>query len=192
MNRRSLLAVGLASLALLATGCRNSWRVVAEAHPDPFIGQRNFGLVPIDYTNLHVGTKSEAQYLSEKAPENQQSFQIDKEALNEEFARSLIDIVRDDGINIVLASGPGDAPFTIRPFVTSIEPGFYAYIANKPSYVEMALRITTPDGAILDEILLEHSTPATLTNPSSGGRLRADGSGLGKTVARYLLTRVKP
>lgn len=192
MNRRSLLAVGLASLALLATGCRNSWRVVMEAHPDPFVGQHNFGLLPIDYTNLHVGGKSEAQYLAEKAPENQQSFQTDKEALNEEFTRSLIDIVRDDGINIVLASAPGDAPFTIRPFVTFIEPGFYAYIANKPSHVEMALRIVTPNGQVLEEILLDHSTPASLTNPSSGGRLRADGSGLGKTVARYLLTRVKP
>jgi hypothetical protein len=192
MNRRSLLAVGLASLALLATGCRNSWRVVMQANPDPFINQRKFGLLPIDYSNLHIGSKTEAQYLSEKAPENQQSFQTDKEALNEEFARSLIDIVRDDGIDIILASGPGDAPFTIRPYVTFIEPGFYAYISNKASNVEMALRITAPDGQILEEILLEHSTPATLSNPSSGGRLRADGAGLGKTVGRYLTTRVNP
>jgi hypothetical protein len=192
MNRRKLLAIGLASLALLATGCRNSWRVVMQANPDPFVNQGKFGLLPIDYTNLTVGDKTEAQYLSEKAPENQQSFQTDKEALNQEFARGLIDGVREEGIEIVLSSSPGDAPFVIRPYITFIEPGFYAYFTTKPSRVEMALRITAPNGQILEEIVLHHSTPSTLTNPSSGGRLRADGAGLGKTVARYLYSRVKP
>jgi len=192
MNRRSLLAIGLASLALLAAGCRNQWRIVMEAHPDPFVNQTKFALLPIEYSNLHVGEKTEAQYLSEKAPETQESFQTDKVALNEEFARGLIDGVREEGIEITLASGPGDAPFTIRPYITFIEPGFYAYFTTKPSKVEMALRITAPDGKILEEIILDHSTPATITNPSSGGRLRADGAGLGKTVARYLYGRVRP
>jgi hypothetical protein len=192
MTRRSLLAIGLAVLALFVVGCIPSWRVVVQANPDPFVGQTRFGLLPIDYTNLHIGQKTEAEYLAEKAPETQQSFLADKAAINEEFARNLIDGVRDEGINIALATGPGDAPFMIRPYIASIEPGFYAYIANKPSEVEMAVRITAPDGRVLDEIIVMHRTPATLTNPSSGGRLRSDGAGLGRLVARYLYSRVRP
>lgn len=192
MNRRSMLAVGLASLAVLCTGCFNNWRVLSQATPDPFLNQGKFGLLPIEYTNLRVGSKTEADYLAGKDEKQQQSFVGDKEGINEQFAKALIERANDDGIEIALASGPGDAPFMIRPAVTFVEPGFYAYIAAQPSKIEMTLRITTPDGRVLDEIALDHSTPATITNPSSGGRWRDDGKGLGKTVGRYLQTRVKP
>jgi hypothetical protein len=192
MNRRSMLAIVVISLAFLSTGCFNAWIVLSQATPDPFINQGKFGLLPIDYKSLHIGQKTEADYLAGKDADQQRSFMGDKQGIDEAFAKALIESTHDDGIEIVLASGPGDAPFMIQPIITFVEPGFYAYITSKPSEIEMTLRLTTPDGRVLDEIALKHSTPATMSNPSSGGRWRDDGKGLGKTVARYLRTRVHP
>jgi hypothetical protein len=196
MLRRSLLGTGLAVLALSVLGCTNSWHVITQANPDPFVGQTTFGLLPIDYENLHLSYyRTEAQYLSKKSTETQQSLQADKEALNEEFTKALIEGARGQGIKVTPASGSEASPFTIRPYVTFLEPGFYAayfHDALPPSRVVMSLRITTPAGQVLEEIRLEHSTPATESDPSSNDRLRADGAGLGKTVARYLSSRVRP
>src|SRR4051794_27646085 len=126
MNRRSLLAVGLAAVALAATGCAPAWGVVTQATPDPFAGQAKFVLAPIDFTGLRVGEKAEADYLSDKDDKQRKSFADDKAGINEAFAKAIIERAHDSGIQIDLATGPEDGPFVIRPTVQSVEPGFYA------------------------------------------------------------------
>src|SRR5215212_6308930 len=141
MNRRSLLAIGFAALALLAAGCTNSWRVVKQANPDPFVNQTKFGLSPIDYTNLRLSYfKTEAQHLAKKDADTKASFSADKEALDDEFTKALIDRARGEGINVTLASDAARAPFMIRPYVTFLEPGFFAarYQNPPPSRVVMS------------------------------------------------------
>lgn len=192
MNRRSLLAITITALALGAVGCGPPWQIVVQAASDPFLGQGKFVVAPIDFTGLHIGEKSEAEYISGKDDKQAASFAEDKVGINEAFTRGLIDKAHSDGIQIDLATGPQDGPFVIRASVQFVEPGFYAYVASKPSAVEMDVKITTPDGRILDEIALTHRTAATLTNPSSGGRLRDDGHALGVIVARYIHSRVAP
>lgn len=197
MRHQILLSMCMLVFAALLIGCGSQWAVVTQASPNPFAGQRHFAVLPIDYTGLRVGEKFEAEYLSEKDADQQQSFIQDKVALNEEFAKALINASRDEGINVVPATGPAAAPFMIRPHVDFVEPGTYVVVASAPSEVRMTLQITMPDGRVLDEILLKHSTDSrsgfsiggVSLNPSSGGRLRKDGEGLGELVAEYLKSR---
>jgi hypothetical protein len=198
MNRRTLIGLTVLAFGALAMGCAPAWHVVVQAQPDPFLGQRRFAVLPIDYAGLRVGDKPEPVYLSEKDSKQQASFAEDKAALNEKFLEELRATARGAGIEVVPATGPNDAPFLIRPSVAFIEPGFYVGVASAPSQVEMTVRITTPDGKVLDEIALAHGTDSRSgfsvggisLNPSSGGRLRKDGEALGTIVGHYLKARV--
>jgi hypothetical protein len=120
-------------------------------------------------------------------------------ALNEKFIEHLIARGHEVGLEFYPATGPADGPFVVRPHVRFIEPGFYAGVAGAPSEVQMEVRITTPDGAVLDEVALIHDTSpfsgarvggfAIPAYPASGNRLRKDGEELGKLVAKYVHIR---
>ena len=192
MNRRFLLAVTFALFSLALIGCGPPWVVVMQTTPDPFANQGKFSVLPIDFTGLTIGEKPEGLYLSEKSPEQRESFQGDKAGVNEEFTKALISKARDLGVDVVLATGPDAAPFQISASVAWLEPGFFAGVIGAPSQVRMKLRILTPDGRVLDEINMKHHTDASLFAAASGSRLRKDGEGLGAWAARYLDTRVHP
>lgn len=192
MKRRAILSILGLSCASALIGCGPPWRVMMQANPDPFLGQSTFAVLPIDFTGLVVGSKPEQVYLAEKDADQQRSFLADKAAINEEFAKALMATAHDEGLTVVPATGPQSAPFMIRPYVSYVEGGFYVGVAAAPSEVRMTLRITTPDGRVLDEIAVNHKTGAGITRPSSGQRLRDDGEGLGEIVAKYLKTRVAP
>jgi hypothetical protein len=85
---------------------------------------------------------------------------------------------------------PSLPPFTLRPTITFIEPGFYAYVAAQPTNVKLTLQILGPDGRIFDEIKMEATEAAQMMNPSSGGRLRDCAKQLGNLTARYMRSRV--
>lgn len=191
MQRRHffVFAAALAAAPLLA-GCGPRWIVLTQASPNPLLNQNKFGLMPIDYTGLIVGEKSEAEYLASKDEESRASWAGDKGGIDTEFGKVLMERATGAGINVVKATGPGDAPFMIRPKVEFIEGGIYTYVFNKASEVRMKVQITTPDGKVIDEIAIKHSTPASITNPAIGNRLRDDGEGLGAIMAQYLQVRV--
>jgi hypothetical protein len=192
MYRRSLLAVTVILFALALIGCGPPWVVVMQTTPNPLVNQAKFSVVPTDFTGLTIGEKPEAVYLSEKDAGQQQSFAADKAGINEEFVNALIKQARDAGIEVVLGMGPADAPFQIHPSIAWIEPGFFAGVMGAPSQIRMKLRITTPDGRVLDEINMKHATGASFIYAASGGRLRKDGQGLGEWSAKYLKSRVHP
>ncbi len=200
MDRRAFMGLGAAVAGSALVGCAPPWHVVLIATPDPFLGQRKFGVLPIEYAGLMIGRKPEPVYLSEKDPKQQASFQDDKAALNANFLEHLTGRARESGVEIVPATGPDSAPFIIKPHVDFIEPGFYAAVAAMSSEVHMRVRILGQGGQPLDEIELIHRTSpnsgvsiggiAIPKDPSSGGRLRSDGAGLGELVGRYILSRV--
>jgi hypothetical protein len=192
MYRRSLLAVTVILFALALIGCGPPWVVVMQTTPNPLVNQAKFSVVPTDFTGLTIGEKPEAVYLSEKDAGQQQSFAADKAGINEEFVNALIKQAREAGIEVVLGTGPADAPFQIHPSIAWIEPGFFAGVMGAPSQTRMKLRITTPDGRVLDEINMKHATGASFIYAASGGRLRKDGQGLGEWSAKYLKSRVHP
>ncbi len=183
-----LFAFGAMLLGLFLVACGPPYKVITQANPNPFIGANKFVVMPIDYSNLHIGSKTEAEYASSKNEKQQGSFEGDKEGINNEFAQNLKIKALDEGINVDVAAGEVKT-FVIKPVVSFVEPGFYAYVAAHPSKVTMTVKITGPDGKELDEILVEHESQASMYNPASGGRLRSDGKALGAYVARYLADR---
>lgn len=191
MQRRHffVLAAALAAAPLLA-GCGPRWIVLTQASPNPLLNQNKFGLMPIDYTGLIVGEKSEAEYLASKDEESRASWAGDKGGIDTEFGKVLTERATGAGITVVKATGPADAPFMIRPKVEFIEGGIYTYVYNKASQVRMKVQITTPDGKVIDEIAIKHGTAASITNPAIGNRLRDDGEALGAIMAQYLQVRV--
>jgi hypothetical protein len=189
MNRRSLLLVPVLALASTLLGCGPHWGVLVQAAPNPFMGQRKFAVLPIDYSGLRIGAKTEAEYVASKGDKQADSFQEDKAGINDEFTRVLTARAADEGLEVVLATGPGAAPFAIRPTISHLEPGFYAFVAAQPSQVSMTVQITSPEGAVLDEITTTQVIGADMTNPSIGGRYRSAGKALGAALAKYLKVR---
>jgi hypothetical protein len=188
MHFRTLAFAAALSAAPLLAGCGPAWIVHSQAAPDPFLGQKSFAVLPIDYAGLQVGAKSEQDYLSGKTPDQQESFRNDKEALNGEFLHTLQEHSEQLGIQVVPATGPQSAPFLIKPSVQWIEPGYNVVVSSHPSEVQMVVRITTPDGKVLDEVGMRSKS----TDYASGSRLRTDGAHLGKIMAAYLQSRVAP
>jgi hypothetical protein len=190
--RRTFLSSGAALAGAALVGCGPPWQVVVEAPRNPLQGQRRFAVLPIDFAGLRVGDKTEVEWLAARDVMQRASFDEDKAAMNDRFARSLEAAAREHGIVVVLATGPADAPFLVRASVGFIEPGFFVGVAAAPSKTEMDVRIMAPDGRIFDEILTQHATRGTFgIEASIGGRLRRDAEGLGEIVAKYLYSRVR-
>lgn len=190
--RRSMLIAVLLTLAALVVGCGPPWQIMRQANPSPFVGQTKFAVLPVNFTGLRVGEKDEAGYLAEKDDESKGKWAGDKLGINTEFTENLISESNSNGISVVPATGPADAPFVVRPAVAWLEPGYYIGIAGSASKVKMTVQITAPDGAVLDEIIIEHSTGPSIQNAAVGTRLREDGENLGRLMARYLNARVNP
>jgi hypothetical protein len=190
MLRRSTFVLACMALLALLSGCGPRWSVVRQAAPAPFTAQQPFAVLPIDFTGLQVGEKTEMGYLADKDAEAQGSWAGDKLGINEEFASKLMSAAKDHGIMVVPATGPATAPFVIRPVVAWVEPGYYVGVSGGSSMVRMTLQITAPDGRVLDEILVSHGTPGSLYNASISARLRKDGAEIGESVADYLAQRV--
>ncbi|MBL9027636.1 MAG: hypothetical protein JNL21_35925 [Myxococcales bacterium] len=198
--KRSLILFFFA-LAALFTGCAPKWTVIQQASPNPFVGKTgDFQVLPIDYSELKVGEKSEEQYLAEKDEKQQASFKGDKQAVDERFQAELKDTAQGEGISVGAAAGQNKG-FLIKPKVEFFEPGYYAVVASAPSEIRMRISIEGPDGKVLDIIEVRHQTDSKSsgfsiggisTNPSSGGRLREDAEWIGEAVAEYIISRVKP
>lgn len=182
MNRRQLLLGAI--IAFGATSCGPPWTVVRQATPNPLMGQKKFAVMPIDFSGLRVGEKDEPGYLAEKDAESKNSWAGDKEGMNAEYAKRLTEEASAVGISVV--GGNDKAEFVVHPKVGWLEPGFYAYVAAKPSEVRMTVTISSPDGSVIDEITMSHQTGASMTNPAIGNRLRDDAEALGAWTAEYL------
>ncbi len=186
MTKRILL---LLALAFFVIACGPPWQVVRQAVPNPLLNKKQFVLKPIDFSGLKVGEKTEQGYLAEKDEDTRAKWVGDKQAMNEEFSKKLVGEAADDGI----AVAPGDdGDFVIEPKITWLEPGFYVGVAAKSSETHMTLIIRDREGKVVDEITMTHSTPASLTNPAVGNRLRDDAEGLGAYAAEYLAKRTSP
>jgi hypothetical protein len=183
MTRRIILIL---AVAFLFIGCGPPWQVVRQATPNPLLGVKQFSLKPIDYTGLRVGEKDEAGYLAEKDEETRGKWVGDKKGMNDEFVNKLMGEARDKGIAVQIG---GETDFTVEPKVPWLEPGFYVGVAAKSSELHMTLIIRDKAGQVVDEITMKHSTGASMTNPSSGGRLRDDAEAIGSYAAEYLATR---
>lgn len=191
MHRRHVLWVFMLCFVPLLAACGYPWKTSVQAAPNPFIGQGRFGIIPVTFDRLIVGDKSESEWMSEKDEQQRMSWREDKGGINEKFTAALIEGAASDTIQVVRATSGGDARYLLRPNVTFIEPGVFTAFFNKDTIMRMTIQITDPSGRVLDEVLIERRVVASMTNPSTGGRMRDAAEQLGNLMARYLLFRVK-
>src|SRR6478609_8927359 len=190
-NMQRRLLIGLALFAVVGCGpAAVPWRVLSQANPNPVLGQKQFVVAPVDFSTLTVGSKSEAEYLSKKKPEDVAGWEHAKAAFQEEFDKAIRATGTSAGLSITV--GESGAPFIIKPKVDYIEPGFYAYVSSSASGVKVTMKIVSADGKEVDEILLEHHTSASMGKASVESRVRHDGEGMGTQAAQYIATRVAP
>lgn len=184
VQRRQFIALAAVAAAALA-GCAPRWTIISQASPNGLTGARRFAVMPIDFSGLRVGEKDEAGYLSEKDARQRASWARDKEIVNARFLDGLREEAAKHGIDMALATGPGAAPFILRPHVPWMEPGFYTGFVNKPGQAKIEVQILGPQGAPVDVILVE---------PAGGGfsitdRLSNAGAVGGLFTAKYLAER---
>jgi hypothetical protein len=187
MNKLFHLA-GALLVAVPLLGCGPRWTVVRQTAPDPFLHRPAFVVERIHFETLRVGSKTEAEYQAEKSPEQKDSWDADKAGMVEAYVRGFAEA----GKGIQVTPGPTQGGSIVRPIVTFIEPGFYAGVAASATRVHITVQLLDLQGAPLDEIRIESSVPASMTNPASGTRLRQAAEDLGEVTAKYVMTRVSP
>ncbi len=176
--------------ALLLVGCGPRWRVISQAQPNPLAGKTEFVVMPIDYTGLHVGDKTEEEYISEKKDKTAERFAQDKVDMNDIFIGNLTASAKSGGVKVRPAAGEVTT-YVIKPHIGFMEPGFYAVVASAPSHVVLKLKIEDKDGKVIDEVEIEHKTsPSNWGNVAAGSRYRQDAEVIGDIAGQYLLSRV--
>lgn len=181
-----LVALSLGSLA--GVGCGPHWVVVRQAAPNPLHGQSQFVIEAVTYPNLLVGDKPEAVWLSEKKESERQSFEADKAETAKNLIEQLIARAGSRGIQVIPWTGAPGA-FNLRPAITFFEPGNYNGFVNTATTVQVTLQVLSAQGQIIDEVIFRSDVPATIYNPSSGGRMHTAGKDLGVQLANYLIWR---
>ncbi len=176
MHRRWIRAAGVTVACLSTVACGAPYVVVHEASPNPFLGQREFAVLPVDYSELRF-----------QGPVDTQRLAADEASVNDAFQSSLRNVADDAGID-VLDPPEASGAFVLRPSVHVMVPGVPTASGDGPSRIELSMAITDPRGFVLDQIVFSHWTDAQV-HDGGDARLRADADALGEAVALYLRDR---
>jgi hypothetical protein len=189
MNRRHFLGLAAgAGAALGAIDCGPPYRYLRQSFPSSLLGAQRVALEPVHFEGLRVGDLPEAVYLASKTPQQQASFEADKQ----EFAnRFLAWMAQRSPVPIIVGPPPDPGTLILRPIMVHYEPGFFAYVVNRGTEVDMNLQVVRADGATLEEIALRAVVQASMVNAASGTRMRLAGEQMGDFVAEYLQHRVR-
>jgi hypothetical protein len=180
MTRQSLFAFALVSLI----GC-SSYTVIKQAEPNPFPAQQcKVAVAPVTFDNIRIGKSAEADWLAKKGAEEVAAYQTDKQTVNTLFTNQVV----SKASPFVAAGAAG--PFVAKPRLTMWEPGFYSAFVNHDSEASMVVEITDDKGTVLDEVTFSTRVPASIYNPSTGGRMHTASKQLGSIFASYLATRL--
>jgi hypothetical protein len=187
VKMRSAWKVILASLPLaLVMGCAPPWTIVRQGNPNPINPQTQLAIDNTTFNNLMVARKTEAEYLADKKPETQQSFQNDKLA----FLAGFTNGVQSQSAPLAVA-GPEalTGRFAIHSNVDFLEPGNFNGFINIATEMHTHVTITDPNQQPVDEIELRCIVAADLYRPAIGMRVTECGRLTGTYVARYLKMR---
>ena len=187
VKKSSALKVVLASLPLaLVMGCAPPWTIIRQGNPNPITPQTQFAIDNTTFNNLMVARKTEAEYLADKKPETQQSFQNDKLA----FLAGFTDGLQKNRASLDIA-GPEalTGRFGIHSNVDFLEPGNFNGFVNIATEMQTHVTITDPNQQPVDEIEIKCYVPADLYRPAVGMRVTECGRITGNYAARYLKSR---
>jgi hypothetical protein len=185
-NRRQmiLLSLSLATLAVAGAGCGPAWTVVRSA-PGKVTAQSRFAVLPVEYQDLKIGKKPEADWLAKKKPEQVRSWEADKLGIGSTYASKVTEGAYVRKLQVSAEPGARRGAVTIRPIVSFIEPGYYAGIAAAGA--EIGARVQLADeGGVFEEIELKVGSGNAF---STGERVRMAAAELGRQTVLYLAGR---
>jgi hypothetical protein len=167
-------------VAPMTIACGPAYHYVREVDASTFArpGCRAL-LEPVHSEALMVGAMPEAQYVAGKAGDSADSYAKDKVDSVSAFQEKLV----EDHAPLFAPGGPPDNTFILRPIWNHWEPGFYAWVANKPGIANFTVDVLTSAGQPLDEITIQ----GAFLDFSSGGRMR----GALKRTASILSSYIK-
>jgi hypothetical protein len=182
MKQTSVFAA--ASVLVLASAC-SQWTVIKQAEPNPYAtGNCKVAVQPLDFTGMGVGNITEAEWLARKPAEETASYVADKQTMTQNFQTELL------ANSVPHTTVGGTAPYLLKARVTNWEPGFFTAFVNKASEASLVLQLTDDKGTVLDEIATSTQVPASIYNPSTGGRMHTAGKQLARVAAKYLAERL--
>jgi len=178
---RKLCLLFVSALTVLLVGCGPHWVVVRQATPNPMTPAARFFVDRVSLEGIMIGQKSEAEWMSAKSGDTQQSWEGDKAAMLEEFSHGFED-ARDA---VARVEAPADA-FIIRAHFIHYEPGFYTYVVNSNAQIDAVVDILDAHGTPLDQFQIAASSGGI----AAGSRARACAFELGRVTAKYVRARV--
>jgi hypothetical protein len=181
MGKRVLGAALVLAVALVLAACGPHWVIVRQAAPSPFGPAAKVFVDRVSLEGLMVGEKTEAEWMSEKKADTQDSWEGDKQAMNEEFIQAFYDKAK----GVALSTTPQGSNFIVRAHFVHYEPGYYAYVVNRAATIDADLFIQDPAGNVLDEIKLKGAANGI----SAGGRARSCASQIGGAAGDYVHQR---
>jgi hypothetical protein len=167
-----------------AVAC-TQWTVIKSVEPNPYAaGGCKVAVKPLSYEGVRVGSITEAEWLGKKPPEETASYNADKVTMAQNFQTQFVAGTAPH------ASAGETGAFIVTPKLTMWEPGFFTAFINKPSECSLDFVVTDDKGTVLDEIATTAQVPASIYNPSTGGRMHSCGKQLGQIAAKYMSSRL--
>jgi hypothetical protein len=174
-----------AAAVVLASAACSQWTVIKSVEPNPYAtGACKVAVQPLDFSGVRIGNVTEQEWLAKKPPEETGSYNTDKGTMSQNFQTELV------ANTVPYTTAGGTAPYVLKPKLTMWEPGFFTAFVNKPSECSLVVEVTDDKGAVLDEITTSTQIPASIYNPSTGGRMHSCGKQLGRIAAKFLSSRL--
>ena len=157
---------------------------VSPAH-DTFTGPTSnctIQIKPLDFTDLMVGKKTEAEYLGGKSPEDASKFNSDKEQAAASFVAATVNQAQP----FASAAPNPSATWTGFVHVTMWDPGYYIGISSKPAKMDLTYQIQDQSGKVVEQ-WSEHMTPsAGAFTATASGRMQLGGRLAGEVFGRMI------
>lgn len=177
MNRAALLCVSL----LLSVGCGTPITIVRQAMPNPFLGGATFALLPLDVQGMTIDGMPPQAWLARNG----------RDGANLESDLSGAQAVYADGVASVAGTAivAANPRFTVHTHMGAWSRGYYNYFTNPPTTLTIDVQVTTPDGAVLDEIWINCRAYHSLMRPTPVQGLRVALQSCGEQLGGYLRQR---
>ncbi|HEY4116239.1 MAG TPA: hypothetical protein VGM56_00235 [Byssovorax sp.] len=184
-------------LALLTSGCLAHPVTARVARPNPFVGEREFVLLPLDHTALDAARPA----ASDDPEELRARAALDAAvvAFDQRFAESMVQRARELDYHIVPRDAAGPGAFVIRPRLQAFNPGNVEvvddHLTMRPveqtqSLATVRVTVIAPDGE-RDEVTASHAQPASrVAFNAVVARSGWDGLQCGMAVAEHVKRRI--
>src|SRR5690349_8961776 len=115
IGNMAMVMCAATSLLLLGSGCNTPWTVIQSADPNPLRNQKQFGLRAVEMKDVMVDDRTEENFKSTRNPDQIKNWEADKAAIQQLFAKTLIEEAAHHRITISQSAANGG--YAIEPTV---------------------------------------------------------------------------